>query len=62
MLVGRGFQLTFGVHEELSACALRLNGRVAQRHGSDHLCPVATQMPEGALEFAALPQLKDELL
>jgi len=62
MLVGRKFRLTSGVHEEPSACALRLNGSVAQHHGSNHLCHVATQMPEEVLQFAALPQLKEELM
>lgn len=50
---GTKFQLMFGVHEQLSARALSLNASVAQRHGSDHLCYVAIQMPEGALEFTA---------
>ena len=40
-LIGSRFQLTFGVHEEPSACALR-DGNVAQRHGSTYLCHVAT--------------------
>ena len=46
LLVGRRLQLTSGVNVEPPACALRLNGSVAQRHGSNHLCHVATQMPE----------------
>jgi hypothetical protein len=50
---GTKSQLTFDVHEELSARALNLNVSVAQRHGSDHLCHVAVQMPEEALQFPA---------
>jgi hypothetical protein len=50
---GMKFQLTFGVHEQLSARVLSLNASVAQRHGSDHLCYVAIQMLEGALQFTA---------
>jgi hypothetical protein len=50
---GIKFQLTFGVHEQLSARALNLNASVARRHGSDRLCHVAVQMSEGALQFTA---------
>lgn len=51
---GTKFQLTFGVHEQqLSARALNLNASVAKRQGSDLLCHVANQMPEGALQFTA---------
>ena len=51
---GMRFQLTFGVHEELSACALGLNGSVARHHGPTHPCHTATQMLEDVLEVATL--------